>query len=93
MVASVETAGDTFRAGKPRPLFEGAFRGGIGGVGFAGNSFSDYDVTADGQWFVMFPAAEASGLAEHPHITLVTHWFDDLRRTFSSSNWFERTSR
>jgi hypothetical protein len=85
MVASVETAGDTFRAGKPRPLFEGAFLGGIGGVGLAGNSFADYDVAPDGRRFVMFPAPEDSGQRDHPHITLVTHWFDELHRTFSST--------
>jgi len=85
MVASVETAGDTFRAGKPRPLFEGAFLGGIGGVGLAGNSFADYDVAPDGRRFVMFPAPEDSGQRDHPHVTLVTHWFDDLRRSFSTT--------
>jgi serine/threonine-protein kinase len=85
MVASVDTAGDTFRAGRPRPVFEGVFRGGIRGVGLAGNSFADYDVTPNGQRFVMFPAPEDSGQGEHPHVTLVTHWFDELRRTFSTS--------
>ena len=85
MMASVETAGETFRAGKPRSLFDGAFRGGIGGVRLPSNFFADYDVTADGQRFVMFPAAQTTGLEEHPHVTLVTHWFDDLRGTFSSS--------
>jgi serine/threonine-protein kinase len=83
MVASIETSGDTFRAGKPRVLFEGAFRGGIAGVNMAGNSFADFDVTADGQRFVMFPATEG-GRIEHPHVTLVTHWFDALRTTFAA---------
>jgi len=85
MVASVDTAGSTFRAGKPRLLFSGAFRGGVGGVGIAGNSFADYDVTPDGRRFVMFPAPGDSGQIDHPHVTLATHWFDDLRRTFSST--------
>ncbi|MEE9263851.1 MAG: protein kinase [Vicinamibacteria bacterium] len=85
MAASVDTAGDTFRAGKPQLVFQGAFRGGIGGIGLAGNSFADYDVTADGRRFVMFPAPKDSGQRNHPHVTLVTHWFDDLRRTFSGS--------
>ncbi|MGH9460177.1 MAG: protein kinase domain-containing protein, partial [Vicinamibacteria bacterium] len=85
MVASVETGGDTFRAGKPRPLFEGAFLGGIGGVGLAGNSFADYDVAPDGRRFVMFPAPQDSGQRDHPHVTLVTHWFDELDRTFSTT--------
>jgi serine/threonine-protein kinase len=85
MVASVETAGDTFRAGKPRTLLEGAFLGGIGGVGLAGNSFADYDVAPDGRRFVMFPAPQESGQRDHPHVKLVTHWFDELDRTFSTT--------
>jgi len=84
MVASVESAGDTFRAGKPRPVFQGSFRGGTAGLALAGNNFADYDVTPDGERFVMFPAADDEGAGQHPHLTLVTHWFDDLRRTFSS---------
>jgi serine/threonine-protein kinase len=85
MVASVESAGDTFRAGKPQPVFQGTFRGGAAGLPLAGNNFADYDVTADGQRFVMFPAADDDGAGQHPHVTFVTHWFDDLRRTFSST--------
>jgi serine/threonine-protein kinase len=83
MVASIETSGGTFRAGKPRVLFEGAFRGGIAGVNVSGNSFADFTVTADGQRFVMFPATEG-GRIEHPHVTLATHWFDSLRATFAA---------
>jgi len=83
MGASVESAGDTFRAGKPQPVFQGSFRGGSAGLPLAGNNFADYDVTPDGQRFVMFPAADDDGAGQHPHVTFVTHWFDDLRRTFS----------
>jgi serine/threonine-protein kinase len=85
MLAPVEAGGGTFRAGTPRKVLEGAFRGGIAGLPLAGNIFSDYDVTRDGQRFVMFPAAEASqrGAA---HAILVFHWFDELRRTFGGGN-------
>ena len=83
MVAAVETTGGTFRAGSPRVLYEGNFRGGVGGIGFAGNVFADYEVTADGQRFVLFPGAEDAEQKERPHVILVTRWFDDLRRTFS----------
>ena len=82
MVASVEAIGDTFRAGKPRRVLEGSFRGGLGGLPLAGNVFADWDVAPDSQRFVMFPSVEDSGQQEHPHVTLVTHWFDALRRTF-----------
>ncbi|HLE20683.1 MAG TPA: hypothetical protein VJB88_06150, partial [Vicinamibacteria bacterium] len=86
MVASVEATGATFRAGKPRQLLQGSFRGGTNGVALAGNTFADYEVAPDGQRFVMFPSGEDSGQAEHPHVTLVTHWFDELRRTFAGGN-------
>jgi serine/threonine-protein kinase len=84
MVASVEIGGETFRAGTPRALFKGNFRGGEAGVGFAGNVFSDYEVSPDGRRFVLFPGAENAEELERPHIILVTRWFDDLRRTFAS---------
>lgn len=82
MVASVEGTGDTFRAGKPQSVLEGTFRGGLGGLALAGNTFADWDVTPDGQRFIMFPSVDDSGQVEHPHVTLVTNWFDELRRTF-----------
>jgi len=85
MVTSVDSTGGTFRAGTPRALFKGNFRGGRGGVGFAGNVFADYEVAPDGERFVMFPGGEDEEQAERPHIILVTTWFDDLRRTFASA--------
>ena len=84
MVAAVESDGGTFRAGKPEPVFKGPFRGGTSGLALAGNNFADYDVTADAQRFVMFPAEDESGAGQHPHVTFVTHWFDDLARTFAN---------
>jgi Tol biopolymer transport system component len=78
--AIVETSGDSLRIGKPSVVLEGQFRGGTTGIGIGGNSFADYDVSADGQHFVMFPAATKIGVAEHQHVTLVTHWFEELER-------------
>ena len=86
MMAPVEAPGGTFRAGKPRPVMQGAFRGGITGISLAGNSFADYDVAPSGDRFVMFPSHGEAGERQHPHVTLVTHWFDELRRTFATSN-------
>jgi serine/threonine-protein kinase len=83
LVASIEASGDSFRAGKPRPLLEGTFRGGLAGINLAGNSFADYDAAASGDRFVMF-AAGAAAEQQRPHVTLVTHWFDELRRTFAT---------
>jgi hypothetical protein len=84
MVATVEASGDSFRVGKPSPALSGAFRGGIAGINLAGNSFADYDVAGNGERFVMFPSEGVAGGQQHPHVTLVTHWFDELDRTFST---------
>jgi serine/threonine-protein kinase len=80
MSAAVEAAGDTLHVGKPRVVVNGAFRGGSAGIGVGGLFFADYDVSADGQRFVMFPAPVGSGQAEHQHVMLVTHWFEELAR-------------
>ena len=80
MSAPVEATGDTLRVGKPSSVFQGAFRGGSTGLGIGGNTFADYDVTPDGQRFVMFPAGSGPGRAEHPHVMLVTRWFEELAR-------------
>jgi serine/threonine-protein kinase len=80
MSASVEAAADTLRVGKPRAVLSGAFRGGTGGVNAGGFAFADYDVSPDGQRFVMFPAPQGTGQSEHQHVTLVTHWLEELAR-------------
>jgi hypothetical protein len=85
MVSAVETSVGAFRAGKPTVGLRGSFRGGIAGINLAGNSFADYDLSADKKHFVMFPSAGVTGEPEHPHVTLVTHWFDALNDTFASS--------
>jgi serine/threonine-protein kinase len=78
MVVSVETDGKTFRADKPRLLFEGNFVR----LPFA----SDYDIAPDGERFVMFRDDNAEETARHAHVTLVTNWFEELRRTFAGAN-------
>ena len=79
MVADVETAGQTFRVGKARELFDGAFRGGMFGITVFGYIFRDFDVAPDGQRFVMFPDDEDR--ASKNHVTMVFNWFDELSRT------------
>jgi serine/threonine-protein kinase len=80
MVADVEAAGGSFRSGKVRQLFSGPFQGGPGGLSIGGLQFNDYDVSADGERFVMFPDPQKAGRGDHAHVTLVTRWFDDLER-------------
>ena len=63
---------DVFSAGKPRVLFEGQY---IGGPGFN----AGYDVTADGQRFLMLKAATEQEAAA-TQINVVLNWFEELRR-------------
>jgi serine/threonine-protein kinase len=84
MVASIDVEGDSLRTGKPVRLFTGPFRGGVTGVSIGGNIFADYDVTSDGQRFIMFPATETES-TNRGIVTLVTQWFDELSRTFAKS--------
>jgi Tol biopolymer transport system component len=84
VVASVDTADGSFRAGKVRKLFEGPFHGGALGVEISGLSLGDYAVSSDGQRFVMFPDSEWAARGNHTHITLVTRWFDQLARAVAS---------
>ncbi len=84
MAAAIEGVGDSIRTGKPTRLFTGSFRGGVSGVAIGGNTFADYDVSADGQHFVMFPASDTES-TNRGIVTLVTPWFDDLRQTFTST--------
>ena len=66
MVVGV-SLGDDFSASKPRVLFEGRFE-----VGVIGNM--DYDVTADGQRFVMIRASESGTVEEE--LIVVENIFD-----------------
>ncbi len=81
----VEAGGDEFRAGRPQFLFGEVF-GGPAGVRLPGYLFYDYDVSADGERFVVFPrrTAEEVGNAD---IHVVNGWFEELRRlTAGGSN-------
>jgi len=66
--------GAEFSAGKPRPLFEGRFD-----VGVIGNP--DYDVTADGQRFLMLKRSEASAPVK---LHVVLNWAQALTDSFAA---------
>ena len=57
----------------------------VGGIAISGNTFADYDVSADGQRFVMFPSTEVES-TNRGVVTFVTRWFDDLTKTFAPSH-------
>jgi Tol biopolymer transport system component len=66
MVVSVQ-ADTTLKVEKPRLLFEGSYRYNFTGV------TSNYDVTADGQQFVMVKE-------ETSQLIVVLNWFEELKR-------------
>jgi serine/threonine-protein kinase len=71
----VDAVGDEFRAGRPEFLF-GEIFGGPAGVRLPGYLFFDYDVSADGQRFVVFPrrTEQESGSAT---VHVVSGWFEE----------------
>jgi serine/threonine-protein kinase len=68
---AVDIAGDTaLRAGTPRLLFEGKYeKAGIG---------RNYDVTPDGQRFLMIKSGTANG--QTAQMNVVMNWFEELKR-------------
>ncbi len=69
MVVDV-VVGTTFRAGKPRILFQGNFDHGPDGM-------NNYDITPDGQRFVMIKSEQESAPTQ---INVVLNWFEELKR-------------
>ena len=71
MIAVEVTTQGAFSAGKPRVLFERAYVS-------TPRSLANYDVSPDGQRFLMLKAAEQ---AQAPtQINVVLNWFEDLKR-------------
>ncbi len=70
MMAVNITTEPTFRPGTPRLLFEGVYTRSQGGSAF-------YDVTPDGQRFVMVQAQQGAAQAQ---INVVQNWFEELKR-------------
>jgi eukaryotic-like serine/threonine-protein kinase len=70
MVVDVTTQG-TFSVGKPRVLFEGRYVP-------TPRSFQDYDISPDGQRFLMLKATEQAQSPEQ--INVVLNWFEELKQ-------------
>jgi hypothetical protein len=62
----------SFAAGKPRVLFEGRYE-------LSPATTPNYDVSPDGQRFLMLKPAEASEAAP-TQINVVLNWFEELKR-------------
>ena len=69
MAVDVSAGADS--AGTPTLLFEEPYQLKIG------SGASNYDVTPDGQGFVMIRTPESSGATQ---VTLVQNWFEELKR-------------
>ncbi len=79
MAVNVSTA-PTFRAGRPRVLWEGHYSHGMStSCGPPGPSSSNYDVTADGKRFLMIKD-EAPDTAVSRQIVVVLGWADEVSR-------------
>jgi hypothetical protein len=63
----------TFKAGKPKPLFRGAYFSGIGHT---------WDLSPDGKRFLMLKEAGSGGSsAGNPRkINIVLNWFEELKQ-------------
>ncbi len=70
MAVSVETE-PTFSAGKPEVLFEGSYLSSE-----SDPEFQYYDISPDGQRFLMIKAVEGSTA----QINVVLSWFEELKR-------------
>jgi serine/threonine-protein kinase len=83
MSATVTTENGSFKAGRPKPLVSGGLSTNQGGIAVAGSIFSDYEITPDGESFIILQGGE--GLSNQNNVTLVTNWFEVLRETFPGS--------
>jgi hypothetical protein len=68
-ISQTRSTQPSFSAGKPRVPFDGPYRGTI-------NTSAVYDVTADGQQFLMTKESETQNL----QINVVLNWFEELNR-------------
>ncbi len=79
MMAVAVTTGAAFSAGRPQMLWERFYAHGLSSVcGAPGPSSSNYDVTPDGQRFLMIKENEQDGRYTRIHVVL--NWAEELKR-------------
>jgi serine/threonine-protein kinase len=79
MMAVTVVAGSTLTAGKPKLLWEAHYNQGMNSMcGAPGPTSSNYDVTADGQRFLMIQEGDRDAPATE--IRVVLNWSEELRR-------------
>lgn len=74
MMAVDITPGQSFNAGTPHVLFEGKFEARPGGP----QAEADYDVSPDGQRFLMVKASAQAKTEVQLHVVL--NWFTELQQ-------------
>lgn len=83
MMAVAVSTQPAFRAGKPKVLWERHYNEGTNSMcGVAGPTSSNYDVTADGQRFLMVKEGEHDALPTE--IRVVVNWSEELKRQVPS---------
>jgi serine/threonine-protein kinase len=70
MAVPVETSGAQFRYGRPAKVFETTYSG----------DFYSYDVTPDGQRFLMMKPSELGDRSRPTSLVVVLNWLDELKR-------------
>jgi len=74
MAVSIQTQ-PTFTAGNPEVLFTGRYHGGIGS-----RSRRHYDISLDGERFLMVKESSEAGERPPDQINIVLNWFEELKR-------------
>ena len=73
MATTIETT-PTFNRGRPRALFEGYYQA----------TYMSFDVSSDGNRFVMLKTTPRTSAPEQPTLVLVQNWFEELTRLVPS---------
>ncbi|MBI3049744.1 MAG: PD40 domain-containing protein [Acidobacteria bacterium] len=74
MRVPVDAAGTAWNAGTPMKLLESRY------FGTGSNPGRTYDISPDGQRFLMIKVAGTDQTAAPPHIVVVQNWFEELKR-------------
>jgi hypothetical protein len=80
MAVPVGVGGSAFSAGKPQVLWTGGdyFHGLSSSCGWRGTSRTSYDVSPDGERFLMIKDADANLYATK--IAVIVNWVEELKR-------------
>jgi hypothetical protein len=92
MLAVDVTIGEAFTASKPQLLWDGRYLAGVGSsCGMAGPTSANYDVSADGQRFLM--VEDTSQDVECKLLRMVTNWSSTFRNPIAGAARQSRLER